>query len=62
VGTAIYQTGSRLNVDISLPQWAPDDLSCSGQIARLDVAPSGYAGWTFINGDARGGAKICACP
>lgn len=46
---------TRLNVNIPLPPWTPADLSISGQIARVDFAPSGgYAGWIFVNGDARG--------
>ncbi len=43
---------TRLNLEATLPPWAPDDLECSGQIARADVAPSGYAGWMFLSGDA----------
>lgn len=46
---------TRLNVNISLPPWASADLSISGQIARVDFAPSGgYAGWIFVSGAARG--------
>jgi hypothetical protein len=46
---------TKLNVNISLPPWAPADLSISGQIARVDFVPSGgYAGWIFVSGAARG--------
>ncbi len=46
---------TRMNVSISLPSWAPIDLSVSGEIARTDLVPSGgYAGWVFLSGDADG--------
>jgi hypothetical protein len=46
---------TRLNVNIPLPPWAPADLSISGQIARVDLVPSGgYAGWIFLSGAAHG--------
>jgi hypothetical protein len=46
---------TRLNLEASLPSWAPADLSCSGQVARVDLVPSGgYAGWLFMNSDTRG--------
>ena len=46
---------TRLNLSIPLPPWAPTDLSLSGQVARVDFAPSGgYAGWIFVSGTARG--------
>jgi hypothetical protein len=46
---------TRLNVNILLPPWAPADLSISGQIAWVDLVPSsGYAGWVFLSGAARG--------
>jgi hypothetical protein len=46
---------TRLNVDILPPSRAPADLSISGQIARVDLVPSGgYAGWIFVSGDAHG--------
>lgn len=40
---------TRLNLKAALPPWAPDDLECSGQIARADVSPSGYAGWMLLS-------------
>lgn len=43
---------TRLNVALPLPSRAPADLICSGQIARADIAPSGYAAWMFLSGDA----------
>lgn len=52
LGRAMFST--RLNLDISLPSWAPTDLECSGQIARADIAPSGFTGWIFLSGDTRG--------
>jgi hypothetical protein len=52
-GRRVFRT--RLNVDVFLPSWAPDDFSCSGEVARLDLAESGrYAAWRFASGDARG--------
>lgn len=46
---------TRLNVDIPFPSRAPADLSISGEIARVDLVPSGgYAGWIFVSGDAQG--------
>jgi hypothetical protein len=46
---------TRLNLSIPLPPDAPADLSLSGQIARVDFAPSGgYAGWIFASGTATG--------
>jgi len=39
---------TRLNIRVSLPSWAPPDLVCSGQIARVDIVPTGgYAAWLF---------------
>ena len=52
LGWTAFRT--RLNVEVSLPSWAPEDLECSGQIARADIAPSGFAGWMFLSGDAGG--------
>lgn len=52
LGWAMFRT--RLNLDVSLPSWVPADLDCSGQIARADIAPSGFAGWIFLSGDTRG--------
>lgn len=52
-GRRVFRT--RLNVDIPLPSWTPDDFSCSGEVSRLDLAQSGcYAAWRFDSGDARG--------
>jgi hypothetical protein len=46
---------TRLTVDISLSACAPADLAISGQIARVDLVPSGgYAGWILLSGDGRG--------
>ncbi len=46
---------TRMNVDITLPSRAPADLAISGQVARVDLVPSGeYAGWIFVSGNARG--------
>lgn len=46
---------TRLNLNISLSSRAPADLSLSGQVARVDFAPSGgYAGWIFVSGTAHG--------
>jgi hypothetical protein len=46
---------TRLNLRISLPPEGPTDLSLSGQVARVDFAPSGrYAGWIFVSGTATG--------
>lgn len=46
---------TRLDLSVPLPPTAPADLSLSGQIARVDFAPSGgYAGWIFVTGTARG--------
>jgi len=46
---------TRLNLSIPLPPEAPADLSLSGQVARVDFAPSGgYAGWIFVSGTAHG--------
>lgn len=52
LGWATFRT--RLNLDVPLPSWAPADLECSGQIARADITPSGFAGWIFLSGDTRG--------
>jgi hypothetical protein len=50
-GTAL----TRLNLNISAPPWDPADLALSGQLARVDLVPSGgYAGWIFVSGTARG--------
>lgn len=51
LGWAMFRT--RLNLGVSLPPWAPADLECSGQIARADIAPSGFAGWIFLSGGTR---------
>jgi hypothetical protein len=53
---------TRLNVEVRLPSWVPDDLECSGQIARADIAPSGFAGWMFLSGTLVVGAENFACP
>lgn len=46
---------TRLNLSIPLPPETPADLSLSGQVARVDFAPSGgYAGWIFVSGTAHG--------
>jgi hypothetical protein len=46
---------TRLNLHVSLPPEGPIDLSLSGQVARVDFAPSGrYAGWVFVSGTAAG--------
>lgn len=46
---------TRLDLSIPLPPKASADLSLSGQVARVDFAPSGgYAGWIFVSGTARG--------
>lgn len=43
-GWPMFQT--RLNVEVSLPVWAPANLICSGQVSRLDIVPTGgYAAW-----------------
>lgn len=52
-GWATFLT--RLTVDVPLPDSAPADLAVSGQIARVDLVPSGeYAGWLLLSGDGRG--------
>lgn len=52
-GRSVFRT--RLIVDVPPPSWAPDDFSCSGEVARLDLAQSGtYTGWRFASGDVRG--------
>jgi hypothetical protein len=46
---------TRLNPSISLPPSVTPDLTLSGQIARVDLVPSGgYAGWIFASGAASG--------
>ena len=46
---------TRMNVSIPLPSWVSANLSVSGEIARIDLVPSGgYAGWVFLSGDAEG--------
>jgi hypothetical protein len=51
-GRTVFRT--RLNVNIDLPTWAPEDYTCSGEVARLDLVQSGrYAAWRFASGDAR---------
>lgn len=38
--------GTRLRIQVSLPNWTPDDLRCSGEIPRIDIVPGeGYAAW-----------------
>lgn len=52
-GRRVFRT--RLNVNVHLPSWVPDDFLSSGEVARLDLAQSGgYAAWRFASGDARG--------
>lgn len=42
-------------VEARLPEWAPQDLVCSGEITRLDMIPGGgLAGWLFRNNDISG--------
>lgn len=54
---------TRLTVDISLPAHAPADLAISGQIARVDLVPSGgYAGWRLLSGDGRGWRRELRMP
>ncbi len=46
---------TRMNVSVPLPSWVTANLSVSGEIARIDLVPSGgYAGWVFLSGDAEG--------
>lgn len=38
--------GTRLRIQVSLPNWVPADLRCSGEIPRIDiVSGGGYATW-----------------
>src|SRR5690606_16068933 len=38
--------GTRMRIQVSLPNWAPEDLRCSGEIPRVDIVPGGgYAAW-----------------
>ena len=42
---------SRTNLAIVLPPFVPGDVTCTGQVARIDLVPSGgYAAWILRNG------------
>lgn len=42
-----FQT--RLNLELVLPSRIPDDFKCSGEVARIDLVPSGgYAAWLIV--------------
>lgn len=54
---------TRLTVDIPLPACAPAELTISGQIARVDLVPSGgYAGWMLLSGNGRGWRRELRMP
>jgi hypothetical protein len=54
---------TRLNIRLSLPPWTPPDLICSGQVARVDIVPSGgYAAWVFRAKEPGGWSDLLQMP
>jgi hypothetical protein len=54
---------TRLPIYVHLPLWVPPDLICSGQIARVDLVPTGgYAAWMFRARDPIGWADQLQMP
>jgi hypothetical protein len=46
---------TRLRVQVLLPNWAPGNLRCSGEITRVDIIPQGgYAAWLLKSREPNG--------